>query len=340
MRFQNALRHAAGAVRTKSKARHEVGDAPLLCAGKACSALASSDSVVLMLRPVMILSCPACHTRYVVPDAAIGPTGRQVRCAACGNRWHQPPVDAAIDAEEPLTAALAVPDREPVRAEAPVAAPDPVTETVPVADNDPAAVPVAEDLPAPLAERTIAEVAAAETTAPPQTPSPVTVNEISELPPPPTLQSREGSRFRGRRNPARLWTMATVAFALLVISGGAAAAWFGIPDSARQWFAIGSAAEPDLIIELPEGAQDHRTLPDGTIYFAANGTIVNPTDRAQRVPPILAELRDAQGRIVYSWTIDPPVDVLPPGERRGFSEAKVDIPRAAVELTASWTPQR
>lgn len=145
---------------------------------------------------------------------------------------------------------------------------------------------------------------------------------------------------RPRRNPMRRWTIAAALVALIAIGATVAITLYGVPDALAQMMPLGGADEPDLVIELPEAAQDHRTLPDGMIYFAANGTIVNPTDRAQRVPPILAELRDAQGRIVYSWVIAPPVDSLPPGERVGFSEAKVDIPQAAVMLTASWAPQR
>ena len=102
-----------------------------------------------------------------------------------------------------------------------------------------------------------------------------------------------------------------------------------------EWLKALAGRASDLVIELPPN-QDHRELADGTIYFAASGVIINPTDREQRVPPILAELRDAQGTIVYSWTIKPPVRMLPPNEKVNFSEAKLDIPRRATQLTVSW----
>jgi predicted Zn finger-like uncharacterized protein len=68
----------------------------------------------------MILECTECHARYLVPDSAIGATGRTVRCANCRHSWFQePPI---LDLEG---ATVASPPPVPL----PIVTPAPVSES-------------------------------------------------------------------------------------------------------------------------------------------------------------------------------------------------------------------
>src|SRR6476660_7039316 len=66
----------------------------------------------------MILTCTSCDTRYSVDGSKFPAAGRTVRCAKCGNSWHQAG-EAAEPVSEPQAVAVdqatpATPVSEPV----------------------------------------------------------------------------------------------------------------------------------------------------------------------------------------------------------------------------------
>ena len=294
----------------------------------------------------MLLVCPSCRTRYAVPDGAIGMDGRQVRCANCKHSWFQdgavlpvapapqvvapsivaPPVAVAVppqsESEPPYTGASSVPV-EIADAEAEVA------ETITAEVPEPLPTPPAEPFVAPSFAHFGDDPAPVFAEQPTPLTSPPPSRYFDEVEPPSRFAHEPP--FKARRNAAKLWTIAAVAFALLIAAAGAAIWYFGVPVTS-----FGMAArEPDLEIVLNENLEMNRR-PDGTPYFIASGSIVNPSATTQNVPEMLVTLKDASGRAVYSWKMRARTRSLAPGEMVDFSEARLDIPLAARQISIGW----
>jgi hypothetical protein len=205
---------------------------------------------------------------------------------------------------------------------------------------EPTAAPPAAPTPEPLAEALPEPVAAADPPLPPipEEPAPVYA-EASD-------RSFEESRssfefeppFRPRRNRLRMWTMAASLFAVVALGAVALVARYGLPDWMPLARATFAEAQPDLVLDFPPNRQDRRTLPNGTEFFGASGTVTNVGETRRAVPTILIVLRDARERIVYSYEVAPPKRTLAPGESMTVNEAVTDVPKSARIAEIGWKP--
>jgi len=284
----------------------------------------------------MILTCPSCGTQYVVKDGAIPPTGRQVRCKACGHSWREVP-EAAHAAE---------PAREEYEAPAPE---DPVTEEAPSEAGYSEAGASEEPAEAEAPAEEYAGYSEPLGDEPPQDeplvdgPSPAPIPHEADVATPAEVSAghsewtedddfspfarRDASEAKPRSR------IVIVAILVLVVAAIVAGVWFLAPLEWRQRLGLTAAGETPLQLMMTHS--DRQQLASGNEILNISGRIINPTDRQQKVPTVHAQLHDSAGKVVYSWTIPPPARVIPPGGSTSFNSAELNIPAAAEELTVT-----
>ena len=338
----------------------------------------------------MIIACPACGTRYAVPEAAIGSEGRTVRCAKCKHSWFQDPPEPSATAPAPPRAEPQATDPEqapqpapppPVERDAPQAGPQPAPAPEPrregpsishwrtpegsgaAASQDAGAAGYTED-DASLAMRALRRGMNAQgepADAAPSVPEPDPAPTPAFSPParaadpdyadPPLGDDEEtyadededgGSQFgyrapfTRRRNPAKMWTLAVIIFALMAGGTALAVNYYGLPEwlpIQRATFGIG---RPGLKLDFPAAEQKKSTLESGQEIFQVRGTISNTASESMDVPKLLVVFSDRRDRPVGDWEVVPSKRRLAPGETVTVTEAIADIPAGAAGAAIGW----
>jgi predicted Zn finger-like uncharacterized protein len=249
----------------------------------------------------MIISCPSCETRYQVDEAKFPPHGRTVRCAKCGNSWHQ----AGPEAE--MAPAVA--------ASAPESAPQPQPEP------EPAAEPASR----PASSRASYQPAGSPAESPGRS---IRDTLLSELQGPllPVVAVVAG------------WVGLIAVVLVIAVSAvhyrqDIAVIW---PQSAGVYTTLGMKVNPSAIDF--RDVNYHRESEDGITVLAVTGRIVNAGARELPVPQMVrVTLTDDNSRELYHWSFKAGAASLKPGQSVPFATRLSSPPIAARHLEVRFT---
>ena len=269
----------------------------------------------------MLIGCPACSTNFSVPDKALLPKGRTLKCAKCGHKWFQAPPEVEFAPPSPSFSYEPEPEPEPRSSFDfnPVRNPDPDLEF--------------EAPPRPMESSMASARASADLDF-----------DLGEAPEVPTISMRSGSYGRpmdvdldglepqpipemfatkdGKKGTGGLWLLL-----VLLLLGGLGGATYVFQDRVVGYIPmaheilseIGLRREkPGAGLELRNAGTPERFVHNDTEVLIVRGIIANISDRSRPVPTMKLVLLDKSKTQVQEKLAQPPVTQLDPGGTSSF----------------------
>lgn len=267
----------------------------------------------------MILTCPACSTRYRIGDNAIGPEGRSVKCARCGHEWQQMPEDEAAAGEAEVTVADVAAAVEAVGGTSD--GPAPAAEAAPVTPAATAAAAAGADED----EAGDSDGHEAELKAEPE-------RRVRQRPPAP--------------EPKRSGVGVAAWLILLIVIVGVVATGYVYrdkvvefwPPAGKLYRTIGAPADkPDLGLVI-RNVELSREIQGGQVVLLVVGEVVNNSGEKRLVPNLQITLGDENRQEIYHWTVTAIEAELPPGGTTRFQSRLPKPPDKARKLVVTFLP--
>lgn len=325
----------------------------------------------------MKITCPDCDTSYDIKPEMVGPEGRSVKCARCGNRWFISPRKEDIPAPAPA----AVSSGGAARA---AAKPAMAIEDEPETDEDEDEAAWAEDA---TEEEALAQGRALEDEepepakgsvdtqgksktgrdSPPEYPDVVASDENDETDEDENARRTIDIESLAKRKKIKVnkkkpkrerdWSFLTrhVTVNNLRRTGGLLifllAAGFSALIFTNRQFVVKHA--PDLaslfdMMGLPvnlrglefRDLRTFREVDEGTIVLVVEGTIQSVSEEPAAVPAVRLSLRSEDQQEIYAWTLEPRAVALEPGADTRFRTRLTDPPADAADIQVRFVDRR
>jgi len=304
----------------------------------------------------MKITCPECSTSYGIKPEALGPEGRSVKCAKCGNRWFVSPKDedkdtAAFEADAAEDDSLGKPaadqktdtakDEEDWAADADASA-DGQDDFGAEDDPEPIADVKApkKDTPPPAKKGEAGNKKAAADATPEANPKSADIETLAKRP----KIIVNPDKFRTNRiGPIIDWLMRRNYRRIggVLLLGGALAMTVLLvlmrdtlvkqsPDLASLYSMVGL----DVNLRGLEfrNLRTFMEVEDGRRVLVVEGSIRNLQKERNSVPAVRLSIRSADFQEVYAWTVEPRTKNLNALDETRFRTILADPPAGASDI--------